>query len=83
MTLYFLPKKLKYLLQTKNWKHLFVKLFTVRLSEIYEFREFGLSYRGISNFFNENKIRSTRCKSFSPSRISQIIKKNENRLKRR
>ena len=51
--------------------------------KIYQFRELGFSYRRISNFFNENKIRSTRGKSFSPSMIYQIIKKNNIRLKRR
>ena len=53
------------------------------LKKIYQFRKLGFSYRRISNFFNENKIRSTRGKSFSPSMVSQIIKKNEIRLKRR
>ena len=53
------------------------------LKKIYQFRKLGFSYKRISNFFNENKIRSTRGKSFSPSMISQIIKKNEIRLKRR
>ena len=53
------------------------------LKKIYQFRELGFSYRRISNFFNENKIRSTRGKTFSPSMIYQIIKKNNIRLKRR
>ncbi len=53
------------------------------LKKIYQFRKLGFSYRRISNFFNENKVRSTRGKIFYSSLISQIIKKNEIRLKRR
>ena len=53
------------------------------LKTIYTLREQGYSYIRVSQYLNYSELKSTRGKRFTPSMISQIIKKNEIRLKRR